>query len=380
VSQRLDNWKVKFLSQAGKEVLLKAVVQAIPTYSMGVFQLPISLCRELNHLMQNFWWNHMSQTSKIHWMSWEKMGRSKAIGGLSFRDLVIFNKAMLAKQGWRILQNPSSLAAQILKAKYFPKVPFLEAPLGTRPSFAWRSILNARELLQQGLEWRIRDGKSIKVWGDKWLPTPTTYEVQSPPKILDKKDMVAELIDPEVKWWNTALIKSVFSEEEAKVIINIPLSPVLPRDRLLWRGTQNGEFTVRSAYHLGREIQDQAGGQCSNMVNGAEVWKTIWGLEVPNTVKIFLWNACHDLLPTKENLFHKRIVEDKSCPYCTLEAESTFHAIWSYGAARDVWGTTKSCFQKCSCDGPTFRKLFEYCMGRLSREELEQMAVTSRKI
>jgi hypothetical protein len=149
---------------------------------------------------------------------------------------------------------------------------------------------------------------------------------------------------------------------------------------LLWRGTQNGEFTVRSAYHLGREIQDQAGGQCSNMVKGAEVWKTIWGLEVPNTVKIFLWKACHDLLPTKENLFHKRIVEDKSCPCCTPEAESTFHAIWSCGAARDVWGTTKSCFQKCSCDGPTFRKLFEYCMGRLSREELEQMAVTSRKI
>jgi hypothetical protein len=54
VSQRLENWKVEFLSQARKEVLLKAVVQAIPTYSMGVFQLPISLCRELNQLMQNF--------------------------------------------------------------------------------------------------------------------------------------------------------------------------------------------------------------------------------------------------------------------------------------------------------------------------------------
>jgi hypothetical protein len=55
VSKRLSNWKVKFLSKAGKEVLLKAVVQAIPTYSMGVFQLPISLCKELNKMMQNFW-------------------------------------------------------------------------------------------------------------------------------------------------------------------------------------------------------------------------------------------------------------------------------------------------------------------------------------
>jgi len=73
-------------------------------------------------------------------------------------------------------------------------------------------------------------------------------------------------------------------------------------------------------------------------------------------------------------------VEDKFCPCCTIEEESIFHAIWSCIAARDVWGTKNSCFQKCSCEGPTFRKLFEYCMGRMSREELELMAVTSRKI
>jgi hypothetical protein len=66
VTNRLSNWKIKFLSQARKEVLLKAVVQAIPTYSMGVFLLPISLCKEINKLMQNFWWSHMSNNSKIH--------------------------------------------------------------------------------------------------------------------------------------------------------------------------------------------------------------------------------------------------------------------------------------------------------------------------
>jgi len=116
----LNNWKVKFLYQAGKEVLLKAVVQAIPTYSMSVFLLPMSLCRELQGMMQRFWRGHMAKKSKVHLMSWEKMGRSKAIGGLWFRDLIMFNKALLAKQGWKLLQNPNSLIAQVLKAKYFP--------------------------------------------------------------------------------------------------------------------------------------------------------------------------------------------------------------------------------------------------------------------
>jgi hypothetical protein len=65
---------------------------------MSVFQLPVSLCKELNSLMQRFWWGHKENTSKIHWMKWEKMGMSKSKGGMGFKDLVMFNKALLAKQ------------------------------------------------------------------------------------------------------------------------------------------------------------------------------------------------------------------------------------------------------------------------------------------
>jgi hypothetical protein len=69
VGQKLTNWKVKFLSKAGKEVLLKAVVQAIPSYSMSVFLLPTSLCKDLNRLMQKIWWKNGANSSGIHWMS-----------------------------------------------------------------------------------------------------------------------------------------------------------------------------------------------------------------------------------------------------------------------------------------------------------------------
>jgi hypothetical protein len=69
VWKKLNNWRNVFLSQAGMEILLKAVIQAIPTYCMSIFQLLISLCKDLNGLMQDFWWNHLSKSFKIHWMS-----------------------------------------------------------------------------------------------------------------------------------------------------------------------------------------------------------------------------------------------------------------------------------------------------------------------
>lgn len=103
-------------------------------------------------------------------MSWERMGLSKAKGGMGFRDLAMFNKALLAKQLWRILQNPNSLVARIMQAKYFPQTTLWEAGPGSRPSLAWRSLLSAREILQKGAIWRVGDGKDIRVWGDCWLP------------------------------------------------------------------------------------------------------------------------------------------------------------------------------------------------------------------
>lgn len=63
------------------------------------------------------------------------MGISKAKGSLGFHDLEVFNKALLSKQIWRLLQSPDSLVAKILKAKYYPSSSILEANMGNRPSY-----------------------------------------------------------------------------------------------------------------------------------------------------------------------------------------------------------------------------------------------------
>jgi hypothetical protein len=116
-----------------------------------MFLIPKELCKELNSMMQKFWWGSTEGDKKIHWMCWEKIGPSKSRDGMGFRALISFNKALLAKQRWRLIQQPDSLAGQILKGKYYSSGNFMEANLGGRPSFAWRSILLGRELLQEGM-------------------------------------------------------------------------------------------------------------------------------------------------------------------------------------------------------------------------------------
>jgi hypothetical protein len=116
---KMYGWKKFFLSQARKEVPLKAVVQSIPTYTMSVFQLPRTLCRDINTMMSKFWWGHEDNDKKIAWVSWGKMGLSKDVGGLGYRDLKSFNMALLVKQGWRLIQNLDSLVAKFFKEKYY---------------------------------------------------------------------------------------------------------------------------------------------------------------------------------------------------------------------------------------------------------------------
>lgn len=82
---------------------------------------------------------------------------------------------MLAKVGWRIIYDPESILAKILKAKYYLFSSFLEAPMGRGTSWGWKGILQGRKILKAGIQCRMGDGQNIQIRVDPWLPTPRTY-------------------------------------------------------------------------------------------------------------------------------------------------------------------------------------------------------------
>ena len=86
----------------------------------------------------------------MHWISWDVMSKRKEKGGLGFRDLHLFNLAMLARQGWRLVQNPDSLCAQVLMAKYGSSGSLLNSQEGPGISYTWRSIIRGFQALKKG--------------------------------------------------------------------------------------------------------------------------------------------------------------------------------------------------------------------------------------
>ena len=149
------------------------------------------------------------------------------------------------------------------------------------------------EVVKRGTCWKVGNGRLIHIWNDKWLPTPTTYKVVSPPRGFDEYPMVSTLIDYDTRRWRADLVRSIFFPFEAKTILNIPISYNLFEDKIIWAGNKKGVFTVKSAYYVALNMVDSSeGGESSCRDPRERLWKKVWHLNIPSKIKILpfqLW-------------------------------------------------------------------------------------------
>ena len=121
----------------GSKTLIKSVAQVVPTYSMSCFLLSPDTCKKITSATSNYWWSGTADKRSIHWRNWPDLTLPKSHGGLGFRDIKNFNLAMLGKQGWRLMTNPDSLCARVLKGKYYPQGDFMSAGKKKNASHTW---------------------------------------------------------------------------------------------------------------------------------------------------------------------------------------------------------------------------------------------------
>lgn len=222
---------------------------------MNIFRLPKEVCTEINTALAKFWWGS-GEKKGLHWYAWNRISTPKREGGLGFKDLEIFNQALLSKQVWRIMQNPTCLMAHMLKARYFIDGDILNATLRKKASYAWKSILYGRDLLAKGMKFIIGDGSLVNMWTDPWIldhpPRPPRAQGE-----VREYQKVREFFDETRCAWNEQKLREVVIEEDVEKILAIRISPTAKQDPMGWHYTENGLYTVKSGYWLGTHFQHQ---------------------------------------------------------------------------------------------------------------------------
>ncbi|GMY31999.1 putative ribonuclease H protein At1g65750 isoform X2 [Fagus crenata] len=191
----------------------------------------------------------------------------------------------------------------------------LQSQIGHNPSFAWRSIWNALEVVRQGSRWRVGNRISINIWEDR--STPSTYKVISPQVDIGDTPQVSSLIDPNTRSWRVERLTQYFLPMDVATIQSIPLGRIATEDKRVWIGNYYGIFTVKSAYHIALNLKALNGQEESSVGDPyRNLWKHIWRLKLPSKIRIFAWRACKKGLPTMEILKGRGLDVDPQCQRC----------------------------------------------------------------
>jgi hypothetical protein len=341
--QQMNGCAGRPLSRKGNEIWLKSVIQAIPTHVMSCFQLPISTCDSMRKSVANQWWGFDDGRRKLHWRSWEWLSTPKYLGGLGFRDMALFNQAMLGRQCWRLITEPNSLCARVLKARYFPNCDVMDAPQPRSSSYTWRSIQFGMKLVKKGLHWGLGNGAKIKIMMDPWIPDVKPYMLR-PLAPIPQEQTVDSLILEDTKTWDVELVRTIFDEAIADRILQLPISRHGGEDFVSWPHARFGQYTVRSAYHLAREDRfavdrsNTGKGSSSSTLDNADskLWRKLWANKAPGKMIITLWRFAHDCLPCGHQLQKRNIPASPACVFCS-QYETVDHALLSCQYANEVW-------------------------------------------
>jgi hypothetical protein len=343
LAKSLMEWGDNHLTQVAKEVFIKSIAQALPIYIMGVFKLPFGLCEELTRMIHNYWWGEENGKRKTHWMAWEYMMRNKDRGGIGFRDLRLFNQALLARQAWRLVQNPQSLCARVLKAKYFPNGSLLDTVFTGNASATWQALVHGLALLKKGIIWRVGNSANIRAWRDPWIPRTTTFTPLSQQGRCRLR-WVSDFILADGTW-NETLLRRWFLQMDVEAILQITPSRRNTDDFVAWQPDKRGVFSVSSAYKLALEEQMVAQGVGATSTRSAgerPIWRLIWQCPVPPKMRTHAWRVATNSLATQANMHRRGMQTLARCTICGGDDEDTFHVFITCPPARNFWSLMRT--------------------------------------
>ncbi|WJZ82701.1 hypothetical protein VitviT2T_002436 [Vitis vinifera] len=259
--KRVAMWKRQFISKGGRITLIRSTLSSMPIYLMSLLRMPRVVSLRLEKIQRDFLWGGGALERKPHLVNWDIVCLDKRKGGLGVRRLSTLNRALLCKWNWRFANERENLWRHVISRKFGEEEGgwyTREVREGFGVGF-WMEIRKEGALLQNKVVFSVENGRSVKFWKDNWCENfalcnsfPSLYAFAS-----FKEAWVVELWDPsgEERVWSPSFSRPFNDwevEEVERLLLTIRgrrLNPLL-EDRMLWKETTNGIFSVKSLYNV----------------------------------------------------------------------------------------------------------------------------------
>ncbi|XP_050273143.1 uncharacterized protein LOC126716155 [Quercus robur] len=330
IQSKQAGWRSKLLSNVGRLVLVKATAAPVAEYYMQCQSLPAKVCDQVDKLIRYFLWGSTEEKRRLHLVGWDKVTLPKELGGLGLHKMKDRNIALLAKLCWRLAYEKEAPWAKMIVAKYLSPSRMIEEGKKLPCSSCWAACKKGGPVYVKGLKWSVKNGETVKVWTDFWLPMGALRSLIEGPLNRDEDFItVKQCFDHNYEWQSHCL-----SFELPDHILNaIKATPLScnqeAKDSLQWAFSKNGFFSLKSAYLLARGLNPL------NLDTVLVAW--VWKVEAFPKIQFFLWLCLHNSVPTREVLDSRGLSLDPICSLCHQSIETIDHLLRGCEYARDFW-------------------------------------------
>ena len=380
VEQCLMVWSHKWLSRAGRLVLVKAVLEAIPVFWMSLSWIPKGILERIRKVCFRFLWSGKKVEQTTPWISWKRIAVPKCFGGWGLKDIFLFSKALATKGGWRMVKT-DSLWTRVIKQKYLFGESITDWIRNPRKSHLggsviWKAIVKSFHLIETNLAWDVGNGESLLIGRDPWMGSNLQHRL--PNDVIDALGQrgitsLNHLAVPRLdeQWrqsWRRATSLGL-GERETGIMehylreldrANILLTE--QEDTLVWEADPEGIYTPKTGYLC----------LSAGMEQREDVWwwKPLWRLRCPAKSKLFMWSVLNYKVPTWDVMQRRSFQGPGWCVLCKREMESSDHLFLTCSYSITVWRevSTLTGFH-CQWEGATVGAAWESWWRRTPQKQ-----------
>jgi hypothetical protein len=341
IKSKISAWGGYCLTKAGKVILIKSLLSALPNFQAAFFLAPTNVMEQISKLLRDFLWQGgKGNEKKMHLVSWEVVKKSMAEGGLQIRDPALVNLALGGKLLWKLIHEPTHLVSVTLRAKYRPNKTLsnLQNDSTISCTQVWKLCCKSSNFFNKSVYRIPGNGKCTHLWHDRIMGREPLAENVD---ITDLRDWmeragVNSLYDLS-KWdehgdwagWDFHGVPARLSLQQSTLVDLLEdTTPVNRTMKDSWGWGQTGVYTTVGGYRILQASR--------NSSQTPDFWKNVWEpLAIPK-VNFFFWTLVHNKLIMGDNLEKRNIVGPHRCVLCNNNSETAQHLFMECIFAKEV--------------------------------------------